>query len=658
MGSLGDSIADHGQWRREVARVVQRYAGWLSEVGLSDPSIEARVARICERLASERITIAFVAEFSRGKSELINAIFFGGYGRRMLPSAAGRTTMCPTEILYDRARPASVRLLPIETRLGKLTLSELRKRDAEWIGIEVDPADPDGLAAALASVRETIDVDPAQAALLGLHDPDDPQGAALPDADGRIAIPRWRHAIVNYPHPLLELGLVILDTPGLNAMGAEPDLSFRLIPAADAVLFVLAADVGVTRSDIEVWREHVSASHGKGRFVVLNRIDALWDGIRDDVQIQIEIARQVGSVARELGLPNERIFPVSAQKALAARIRGDASLLRRSRITDLEYALGRELVPQQREIAREHVEREFGELHAQACADLGARLRNAVEQLVELQGLRGKSRGVLDHAGARIRREREDFERSLRRLQAMRAVLARQSEALGRSLGGEALRRRLRDARDAMLRSSFSLGLREEMDTLLDAVRADFGEAGRIVDEATALMGAMYRVFNDEHGMALGAPVPYPMHRFLDELERVAQLQRRRFGALTLATTSQKALMRSYFESVALRLREIQELAEREVQAWLRAVMTPIETQAREHQEQFRRRLESVRRVLAASDGLEGRIAEIERERAEAEQRVELAAEFGRQVRQLLGEPVQRDDFAAVPPSARLQSGR
>src|SRR5690606_19033587 len=246
-----------------------------------------------------------------------------------------------------------------------------------------------GLSKALASVRETIDVDTERATLLGMYDPDDDASPVRPGTDGLIEVPRWRHAIVNYPHPLLELGLVIVDTPGLNAIGAEPELTLKLIPGSDAVLFVLAADAGVTRTDIDVWREHISASHKSGRFVVLNKIDGLWDGLKDEVQIQLEIARQVSSVAHTLDLPNDRIYPVSAQKALVARVNRDPLLLKRSRMSDLEYALGRELVPQQREIAREHVGREFDALHVQVAATLGARRRNAVEQLFELGGLRG-----------------------------------------------------------------------------------------------------------------------------------------------------------------------------------------------------------------------------------------------------------------------------
>ena len=45
--------------------------------------------------------LAFLAEFSRGKSELINALFFSDFKERLLPSDVGRTTMCPTEIFSD-----------------------------------------------------------------------------------------------------------------------------------------------------------------------------------------------------------------------------------------------------------------------------------------------------------------------------------------------------------------------------------------------------------------------------------------------------------------------------------------------------------------------------------------------------------------------------
>src|SRR5690606_39344208 len=69
-----------------------------------------------------------------------------------------------------------------------------------------------------------------------------------------------------------------------------------------------------------------------------------------------------------------------------------------------------ELVPRQREILVEHVRREFDEMSGVAGAVLAARRRNLVEQLFELNALRGKNRDVMGHMAARIRSERERSE--------------------------------------------------------------------------------------------------------------------------------------------------------------------------------------------------------------------------------------------------------
>lgn len=50
----------------------------------------------------------------------------------MLPSTAGRTTMCPTELLYDASQPPGIRLLPIETRLRDVSVADLRHEPDEW----------------------------------------------------------------------------------------------------------------------------------------------------------------------------------------------------------------------------------------------------------------------------------------------------------------------------------------------------------------------------------------------------------------------------------------------------------------------------------------------------------------------------------------------
>jgi len=635
-GNFGERIAEYDAWRGELADALRRYGQWFAESDLFEPALRARFDRLLARLREDRISIAFVAEFSRGKSELINAIFFSGYGQRVLPSSAGRTTMCPTELLYDASRSPSIRLLPIESRLRDVSLAELRSTSDDWYEIPIDPDDAHAVATAFGSVRETKHVTSGEAALLGLHHAADSNAPLAADSDGTVEIPRWRHAIINIPDPLLGMGLVVIDTPGLNAIGNEPELTLNLIPGADAVLFVLAADAGVTRSDIEVWRDHVSPAHRSGRFVVLNKIDGLWDELRDELQVEVEIAQQVASVSRTLDMPAQRVFPVSAQKGLVAKIQSDQALLQRSRLPELERALSQELVPQQQTLMRERLGQDFGELASTIVSLLAARRRNVVEQLFELNGLRGKNRNVVDHMASRIKAERADFDKSLRHLQALRTVFSRHSQSIYTTIGMDSLKRHVRGAREIMRASNFSAGLREGMGSLLAAVRSDFHEVSRLVDEITMLMTAMYRTFNVEHGLSLGAPMGFSTRRYLEELDRVEALHRRQFGAFTLVTTEKWALMRRFFESVAARIKEIYETLNRDVEAWLRAVIAPIEGQVREHQAQLRRRLESVRRVLDASQSLDERIAEIEQSRMAIERELGIASELADQVRAVL----------------------
>ncbi|MET0917026.1 MAG: GTPase, partial [Burkholderiales bacterium] len=80
----------YGDWRRRLSDGIASLHDWLRRQELADAQIDLKVAQITERLHQDKLVVAFVAEFSRGKSELINAIFFADFGARLLPSSAGR----------------------------------------------------------------------------------------------------------------------------------------------------------------------------------------------------------------------------------------------------------------------------------------------------------------------------------------------------------------------------------------------------------------------------------------------------------------------------------------------------------------------------------------------------------------------------------------
>ncbi|MFM2398283.1 MAG: hypothetical protein RL341_440, partial [Pseudomonadota bacterium] len=100
---LKSDLTALAKWRESSLARIKEWLDGLKDMGLATEAHEAAFERLKAAAASDRVSVAFVAEFSRGKSELINALFFSNYGKRVVPSGAGRTTMCPTEFMYDPA---------------------------------------------------------------------------------------------------------------------------------------------------------------------------------------------------------------------------------------------------------------------------------------------------------------------------------------------------------------------------------------------------------------------------------------------------------------------------------------------------------------------------------------------------------------------------
>ena len=610
MSNLIRKFEAYSEWRTGVAAALGHYRKWTGQSQLSDTASEQRIARLLGKLADDKLSIAFVAEFSRGKSELINAIFFADYGQRILPSAAGRTTMCPTELLYDETFPPSIRLLPIETRAEIYSTSDFKAQSQVWTVLPLDISSSDGMLEAFKQVSLTKRVPVEEATRYGLFDADNPDDGMTVDAQGRVEISRWRHAIVNFPHPLLKQGLIIIDTPGLNAIGTEPELTLNLIPNAHAVLFVLAADTGVTKSDIEVWRNHIGA--GPGRMVVLNKIDSMWDELRSPEEVERQIERQIASVTQMLALPDQQVFPVSAQKGLVGKINRDPQLLARSRLPALEDALSNALIPAKKDIIRAQLGSEIEAMTASHLAVLVSRARNVSEQLAELKSLRGKNRRVIEHMMQCIDVEKKEFDESMLKLQGTRGVFTRLSMEVFTSLGMEILKEDIVSARDAMQRSNFSIGLRQAVRVFFDRIRHHLALSGQKTEEISEMMTVMYRKFSTEHGLAVSMPMPFSLQKYRNEIELIETVYHKQFGTAAILTTPQVVLMQKFFDSIVSRVKHSFLHANRDAEAWLKVIMAPLEAQIREHKSQLKRRLQSIQRIHLATDSLEEKIEAIE----------------------------------------------
>ncbi|MEO7336530.1 MAG: dynamin family protein [Caldimonas sp.] len=609
--SFAHSLDALAGWRAALRRRLDDLAQFLGERDLAEGVLATQIASMRERIGNEKLVLAFVAEFSRGKSELINAIFFADTGKRILPATPGRTTMCPVELGWNGAEPPGLALLPIDTRLEPTSLAEFRRRPSAWRRVPLRVDDADQLATTLLEVTRTQWVSCEQARALGFWDDDRPDDNPPTDAQGRVEVPAWRHASINYPHPLLKQGLVVLDTPGLNAIGAEPELTLSLLPTAHATVFILGADTGVTRSDMTIWRDHLGG-HGASRFVVLNKIDALEDPLLTAGEVEAHIATQQRETATALDIDVARVFPLSARRALASRVTPDDAGLRRSRLPELEVALSGQLLPRRRAVLEQAVLDGTGRVDAQVARQIGDARRQLAEQMLELRGLRGSNGVKVRMMLQRVDAESAEFEQSGTLLQALRSVHARQLKGLLADLSSERLRSEVDEMQRAMKASLLHIGSRKAFAELCQRLQALLVLSTVRSVEMRDMLAASFARLNAEFGFSLVVVKPPETSRYADEL-RLIEANYVRYLGLTLALRlSQPRFMEQFRMMLVSKLRVVFENLGGDIELWNKSTSAQIEAQLRERRRAFKHRRDTLERIQGAAGELESRIGQIE----------------------------------------------
>lgn len=609
--SLEQQIMDYRKWREHLADAISDYRDWLDTAGVSDGLQDLRLYDMVQSVKNDRMVLAFVAEFARGKTETINALFFSDFKQRLLPCEAGRTTMCPVEIFFDPEEEPYIRLLPIETRKRDDGLAVLKLEPREWVRLRLDTSSTDAMKEALQVLVEQKEVSLEEARKLGLWDNQDLTMVHAMKTKGRVDVPAWRHALINYPHPLLKSGLVILDTPGLNALGTEPELTINIIPSAHAVVFLLATDTGVTKSDMEIWT-HFIRDRTSRKLAVLNKIDILWDELKSEAEVQSMIQSQVEATARHLSLPPEDVFAISAQKALVARIRNDAELLKRSGIERLEEVLSKDVVATKHQILSDTVINETANMVKASRKTMQQRLAAIRSQQAELDSLRGKNRDVVQDLLTSVSADRKLYDESVRTFNEANQRIMKQGEALMQQLSLTQLDKLLEKSREEIGDSWTTRGLNRGMKRLIQETTK---LAEKISQQSLELVDAgesLYLLFHTQHGFEQQKPPQLDMSTFHQSMMALEQ-HADEFCADPLNVMTEKHfLVRKFFYTLVTQVRAQFENARNNAGVWLKGLLAPLKLQIGDHKMQLDRRTESLMKVHENMASLQKNIDEVE----------------------------------------------
>ncbi|MEO5342844.1 MAG: dynamin family protein [Gammaproteobacteria bacterium SHHR-1] len=615
--SLEQRLGELNRWKFQLKKTIIEYYAWLKKHNLLSVETEEQLRAAIHAINTDELTVALVAEFSRGKTNLINAIFFADFGRQLLPSTAGRTTMCPVEMFHDPSTDQPyLRTLPIDTLLDQRSLSSFKESREHWQQFDLDLSDPERLQQVLMEVRLTKQVPLAEAHRLGLAMDNPDQPAPVQDSDP-VDIPKWRHALLNYPHPLMKKGLRVVDTPGLNALGSEPELIFGLLPTAQVILFVLGADTGVTSSDLKIWQNHIRAYQQQRQqavIVALNKIDMLWDELLPEAEVQRTIEQQRQGTADLLGLPLQAVFPVSAHKALVAKIKQDGPLLARSGLPVVEGYLSRDLLEGRRDTLVESYCTGIGHMIDNSLLLLQGKLDAMQAQRRELFELSGQSNAMIGDLLTETRQQKKRHQQNINELLLGQKELEAKSAELAEILSLEAIDQLIAETQQRMQGSWTTGGLRRAMQILFDQLNKRMIAVSNRVDESRDLLQQIYRRFETEEGFSLGQPRTFSIMKHRVKLDMLYQEAESFRNSAATALSAKNTVIQRFFTALAEQARALfAEASEDARGSWIRQALEPLKYQIRDHRDLLDRKIDDLKKIAESRDTLTERIKELHR---------------------------------------------
>ena len=292
---LIDDLERVASSRADVAQCLGKMADILSE---SESVAEERSGKLgleahiedlqlaSKNLKSGVFRLLILGDMKRGKSTLLNALI----GENLLPSDVNPCTALLTVLRYGPEKKVTVYF-----KEGKR---------------------PEIIDFSTFKQKYTIDPD---------------EGKKF-EQEKKAAFPNVDYAVVEYPLPLLEKGVEIIDSPGLNDTEARNELSLNYVNNSQAILFVLRASQPLTLDERRYLDSYIKG-RGLNVFFLINAWDEILKGLvdMDDAEELAEAETKLRQVFETNladycqmngdNIYDERVFELCSLNALRRRLK-------------------------------------------------------------------------------------------------------------------------------------------------------------------------------------------------------------------------------------------------------------------------------------------------------------------------------------------------
>jgi hypothetical protein len=351
---------------------------------------------------------------------------------------------------------------------------------------------------------------------------------------------------------------------------------------------------------------------GNSHLIALNKIDILWDELHDEAAVAKSIARQIEETARVLHVDRKSIFPVSAQKGLVAKIKGDQTLTDKSGLPVLEHKLSEDMIPSRHMLIRNRIVHEISGRVESSRSLLESKLTDVNRQLSDLKTLSGKNLEAIQNMVARMRREKQKYDKELEGFQLTRAALSRQAQILLGYLSMKSLDELISKTRVGMNDTWTTRGLKSGMSTFFAGTLERMEKVNKEADEIRKVVEAIYLRLHTEYGLARIIPPRLSLLPFVMEFKKLEEKANEFRESPMTVMTEQHFVIKRFFITLVSQAHHIFNECNTASKNWFQAAVNPVFAQIQQHKTMIDRSFESLKKVHENMDSLGERIAELE----------------------------------------------
>jgi hypothetical protein len=588
---LEQRIAQFTDWRVKLVAAIDEFRAWQDAYGQADIEQTLRIYDLVEGLRSDHIRLAFLGESAEDKIGLINALLFSDLPAGLLPLGPGSEYLCATEIFHDPGEAPYVRVLPMETRKKQESIASLRRSPIEWITMRLNAESPESTADAMRSLTESRTVGIDEAKSLNLTN--------VERSGDAVTIPAWRYALINLPHPMLKSGLIVLYSPGLQMLSAEPEIALRMASSAQSILMVLGADL--TPAARDVWKQyaHSSSAH---KFVAL------------DTAAGASLSA-VGRVAQTLEIPSTNIFPFAIKQAVTERISHSDAPTQSEGIERLEYMHAEKLVPERQALLLAAVSKEIGPLVLSARQAVAARFIATIKEMQDLTSSSGKNRGVAQEMLARLESERKNYQKSVAAFNVTYSDLMAKGQELLATLHDDRIEEILSHDKEFIQGAWTTAGMWKNMQGLFSYFTEQVDKILNYAIKLKEAVDGVYQSFHENFGLAKLSPPGLNLEKHREAMTAMEDNARSFCHDPINIATYKDFMVKKFYDGLVEEARQQFEMTRIDTEHWLRGALGPLNRQIMEQQNLMLKRVENLRNLKDNLTSVQERIKQLDQQR-------------------------------------------